>query len=140
METEQQEPEQEDPLLGSRLGGYEIERLIGRGAMGSVYRARQISLDRAVAIKLLIPYLASQPELLARFFREAKAAASINHPNLVQVYDFGEADGTYFYVMELIEGLSLGEYLRRGETFGEAECVGIGRQAMAALGAAHKSG
>ncbi len=140
METEQQEPEQEDLLLGSRLGGYEIERLIGRGAMGSVYRARQISLDRAVAIKLLIPYLASQPELLARFFREAKAAASINHPNLVQVYDFGEADGTYFYVMELIEGLSLGEYLRRGETFGEAECVGIGRQAMAALGAAHKSG
>lgn len=140
METEQQEPGQEDLLLGSRLGGYEIECLIGRGAMGNVYRARQISLDRAVAIKLLIPYLASQPELLARFFREAKAAASINHPNLVQVYDFGEAEGTYYYVMELIEGLSLGEYVRRGETFGESECVGIARQTTAALQAAHKSG
>ncbi|HPA16890.1 MAG TPA: serine/threonine-protein kinase [Verrucomicrobiae bacterium] len=140
MGTEQQESEQDDQLLGTRLGGYEIERLIGRGAMGNVYRARQISLDRAVAIKLLIPYLASQPELLARFFREAKAAASISHANLVQVYDFGEADGTYFYVMELIEGLSLGEYLRRGEKFGESECLGICRQAVAALQAAHKSG
>lgn len=140
MQTEQQEPEPEDALLGTRLGGYEIECLIGRGAMGNVYRARQVSLDRPVAIKLLIPYLASQPELLARFFREAKAAASINHPNLVQVYDFGEADGAYFYVMELIEGLSLGEYLRRRETFVESECVGIARQATTALQAAHQLG
>ena len=140
MGVEQHVPEQEDLFVGTKLGGYEIERLLGRGAMGNVYRARQISLDRPVAIKLLIPYLASQPELLARFFREAKAAASINHGNLVQVYDFGEVDGTYFYVMELIEGLSLGEYLRRGESFGESECIGIARQAVAALQAAHKSG
>ncbi|HPA16544.1 MAG TPA: bifunctional serine/threonine-protein kinase/formylglycine-generating enzyme family protein [Verrucomicrobiae bacterium] len=130
----------QDPLIGKRLGGYVIEKPLGRGSMGTVYRARQVTLDRPVALKAMSASLASRGDLVARFLREAKAAAAINHPNLVQIHDFGQAAGTYFYVMELVDGLSLGAYLRRGERFSELECIEIGREVTLALQAAHEAG
>ncbi len=138
-DSPQAEPAQ-DPLLGKRLGGYVIEKALGRGSMGTVYRARQVALDRPVALKAMSATLAARGDLVARFLREAKAAAAINHPNLVQVHDFGQAEGTYFYVMELVDGLSLGAYLRRGERFSELECIEIGREVTLALQAAHEAG
>lgn len=129
-----------DPLIGKRLGNYVIEKSLGRGSMGTVYRARQVTLDRPVALKVMSSSLAARGDLVARFLREAKAAAAINHPNLVQVHDFGQAEKTYFYAMELVDGLSLGEYLRRGERFSELECIEIGREVSLALQAAHEAG
>ncbi|HPA20428.1 MAG TPA: bifunctional serine/threonine-protein kinase/formylglycine-generating enzyme family protein [Verrucomicrobiae bacterium] len=129
-----------DPLIGTQLGGYVIEALLGKGAMGAVYRAVQLSLNRHVALKVMAGHLLGSQESVARFWREARAAAAINHPNLVQVYDFGEADGTYFYAMELVDGLSLGAYLRRGDRFSERECIEVGREVTLALRAAHRAG
>lgn len=129
-----------DPLIGKRLGGYVIEKALGHGSMGTVYRARQVALDRPVALKAMSASLAARGDLVARFLREAKAAAAINHPNLVQVHDFGQAGGTYFYAMELVDGLSLGAYMRRGERFSELECIEIGREVTLALQAAHEAG
>lgn len=131
---------QGDPLIGTRLGGYVIEALLGKGAMGAVYRAVQVSLNRHVALKVMAGHLVGSEESAARFWREARAAAAINHPNLVQVYDFGEAGGIYFYAMELVDGLSLGAYLRRGDRFTERECIEVGREVTLALRAAHRAG
>ncbi len=129
-----------DPLIGAELGGYRIEAFLGSGAMARVYRARQISLDRPVALKVLRPSMATREEVLIRFQREARAAATIKHPHLIEVFDFGEVDGRYYYAMELIRGRSLAKYLDRGEKFTERECVEVGRQALSALDAAHKAG
>ncbi len=136
MSTEQPD----DPLIGTQLGGYVIEALLGKGAMGRVYRAVQVSLNRPVALKVMAGHLVGSAESAARFWREARAAAAINHPNLVRVHDFGEAGGIYFYAMELVDGLSLGAYLRRGDRFTERECIEVGREVTLALRAAHRAG
>ncbi|MGB0581313.1 MAG: serine/threonine protein kinase [Limisphaerales bacterium] len=94
---------------------FKIVKRIGIGGMGAVYEAIQLKLDRTVAIKILADRLASDPEFLERFEREARSAALVNHPNLVQVYDFGESDGMHYSVMELIDGENLGERLKRTE-------------------------
>ncbi|HPA18219.1 MAG TPA: bifunctional serine/threonine-protein kinase/formylglycine-generating enzyme family protein [Verrucomicrobiae bacterium] len=129
-----------DPLVGARLGGYLIEAPLGRGAMGAVYRAVQMSLNRRVALKVMVSHLSGRADLVARFRREAMAAAALNHPNIVQVHDFGEDGGVCFYVMELIDGLSLGDYLNRGERFSERELIEVGREVTLALQAAHEAG
>ncbi len=129
-----------DPMVGTQLGGYVIEALLGEGAMGKVYRARQISLGREVALKVMARNLAVQEEMVERFRREARAAGTISHPHLVQIYSFGEAAGTCFFAMELVEGQSLRRYLERGEHFSEAECIEIARQTLAGLCEAHKAG
>lgn len=108
--------------------------------MGRVYRGRQLSLDRPVAVKVLHPALAADQEFIARFFNEAHAAARVSHPNFVNVHDFGQANGLFYYVMELINGQSLGDYLNRGERFSERECIEVGRETMLALQAAHAEG
>lgn len=129
-----------DPLVGTQLGGYAIEGPLGKGGMGAVYRAMQLSLNRPVALKVMAARFLGDDASAARFWREARAAAAVNHPNLVQVYDFGESGGTYFYAMELVDGLSLGAYLRRGSRFTERECIEVGREVMLALRAAHAAG
>lgn len=129
-----------DPLVGMRLGDYVIEALLGEGAMGRVYRARQVSLGRAVALKVMAQHLAAQEEMVARFRREARAAGAVSHPHLVQIYSFGEVEGACFFAMELVEGQSLRRYLERGEHFSEAECTEIARQTLAGLCEAHKAG
>ena len=87
---------------GGRLGHYEIVAPLGSGGMGEVFRARDVSLDREVAVKVLPAAFASDPERLARFEREAKVLASLNHPNIAAIYGFHEQDGLRFLAMELV--------------------------------------
>src|SRR5579863_5399167 len=93
--------------VGEQLGPYEILATIGAGGMGEVYRARDTKLDREVAIKVLTPALAQDPERLARFEREAKVLASLNHPNIAQIYGVEESNGVRALVMELVPGETL---------------------------------
>src|SRR6185369_9964579 len=90
----------------SRLGDYELLLELGRGGMGIVYRARQSSLDRIVALKLMHRSLSEDREHAARFLREARVAASLRHPGIVAIYDLGRLEGVPFFTMELIEGSS----------------------------------
>src|SRR6516164_2252944 len=103
----------EHELQNRRLGDFEIIREIGRGGMGVVYEARQVSLNRKVALKVLSGGLGLTPRAVQRFHREAEAAAKLHHTNIVPVYATGEQDGTHFYAMELIDGPSLDRVLQQ---------------------------
>src|SRR5262249_51254893 len=96
-----------------RLGDFEIVREIGHGGMGIVYEARQVSLNRKVALKVLSGGLGLTPKAVQRFHREAEAAAKLHHTNIVPVYATGEQDGTHFYAMELIDGPSLDHVIKQ---------------------------
>ena len=120
---------------GDRLGKYEIVASLGSGGMGDVYRARDPRLDREVAIKV-IRAGASNAESHARLWREARAAASVSHPSVCQIYDVGETDDQVFLVMELLTGESLADRLRDGP-LPVREAVAIGEAILAALGALH---
>ncbi len=100
--------------LGATLGPYSVTAKIGEGGMGEVYRARDTTLDRDVAIKVLPDAFASDPERLARFEREAKVLASLNHPNIGSIYGLEEATGVKALVLELIEGPTLADRIKRG--------------------------
>lgn len=101
--------------IAEMLDGYRITALLGRGGMGAVYRGVQISLEREVAIKILPPELGGDPEFQARFKREAKSMARLNHPSIVQIYDFGETRAGYYYlVMEYVDGSDLHRMIREG--------------------------
>jgi serine/threonine-protein kinase len=100
-----------DQLVGKTVAGYRIERRIGRGGMGTVYRAVQLSLDRPVAFKVLSPSLQEDREFVERFLAEARSAGKLNHPNVVQVFNAGEVDGVFFLSMEYMVGGSLQELL-----------------------------
>jgi hypothetical protein len=91
-------------LEGQHLGEFEILEHIGQGGMGAVFKARQTSLQRLVALKTLKPFVSDDPDFVARFRQEAVAAAALSHPNLVQVYAAGEAEGIHYFAMEYIEG------------------------------------
>src|SRR5579864_2962962 len=99
--------------IPQRLGDFEIVREVGRGGMGVVYEARQVSLNRKVALKVLGGGLGLTAKAVQRFQREAEAAAKLHHTNIVPVYATGEQDGSHFYAMELIEGPSLDQVLRQ---------------------------
>src|SRR5207247_2154395 len=99
---------------GTRLGPYEILAPIGAGGMGEVYRARDTRLGRDVAIKVLPGQVASDPEALARFEREARAVAALNHPHILSLFDVGRQDGTAYAVTELLEGATLRDQLKAG--------------------------
>src|SRR5438128_9033636 len=101
------------PGAAQRLGDFEILRVLGRGGMGVVYEARQVSLNRPVALKVLGPGLGLTPHAVQRFRREAEAAARLHHTNIVPVYATGDHDGTHFYAMELVEGPSLNHVIRQ---------------------------
>ncbi len=96
-----------------RLGDFELDREIGRGGMGVVYQARQVSLNRKVALKVLGPGLGLTPRTVDRFRREAAAAAKLHHTNIVPVYATGDEGGVHFYAMELIDGPSLDSVIRQ---------------------------
>src|ERR1051326_7521430 len=100
-------------LVGKRLGDFEIVRELGRGGMGVVYEARQLSLNRRVALKVLAGGLGLTSTAVQRFRREAEAAARLHHTNIVPVYATGEDDGCHFYAMELIDGPSLDHVIRQ---------------------------
>src|SRR5499426_2058625 len=112
---------------GTRLGTYEITGLLGAGGMGEVYRARDSRLKRDVAIKVLPEAFSRDTERVARFQREAEILASLNHPHIAQVYGLEESNQTRCIVMELVEGETLAERLRRGRVPVD-EAVEIGKQ------------
>jgi serine/threonine protein kinase len=124
---------------GASLLQYRITEKLGEGAMGEVWRAVDTSLDRDVAIKVLLSQVASQPERLARFDREAKLLAQLNHPNIAAVYGFHEHEGTRFVVMEMVEGEDLSERIQRGPIAIE-ESLEIAACIAEALAAAHDRG
>ena len=132
----------EDPLIGQRLAGkYLIEKLIKSGGMGSVYAGKHVLMDKTVAIKVLRPSLAVDPDVVARFSREAKAASRISHPHAVSVTDFGEDEnGVVFLVMEYLEGRTLKEVIKSEGPMAPARVVEIIRQVSGALDAAHEQG
>ena len=96
-------------LIGSGFGGYEVQALIGRGAMGTVYLARDVALGRPVALKVLLGSLARNPAMVRGFYREAQAAAPLRHPNIVRVYTAGIESGTPYIAMEYVPGESIVE-------------------------------
>ena len=98
-------------LAGQSLGGYQLEEEIGRGSMGMVYRGKQIALGREVAIKVLPRALAKDASYVARFIREAQIIAGLNHPNIVQIYDAGQQGGLLYFVMEYVQGPTIGSLL-----------------------------
>jgi len=131
-----------EPVNDPRLytNRYQVTHLIARGGMAMVYRAEDTLLNRAVALKILYPELSADPLFVERFRREAQAAANLSHPNIVPVFDWGEDSGTYFIVMELVDGTSLAEMLRGSKTLSGARSAQIAAQVAAALGYAHRNG
>ncbi len=125
--------------VGSRLGPYEVVAPLGAGGMGEVYLAHDERLDRAVALKVLGPSLASDPEARRRFLREARAAASLSHPNACAVFDVGTEGDVDYLVMERLDGESLAARLARGP-LPIAEAVGLATGVAGALAAAHRAG
>jgi len=126
-------------LIGQRLGQYQVVSLLGKGGMAAVYRARQISIERDVAIKVISPELAATENFVRRFQREAQTIASLSHPNIIKVFDFGQQGDIVYLVMELMTGSNLSEYIRRGAL--SVEQTGqLLSQIAAALDYAHSRG
>lgn len=126
--------------MPTRLGGYRIVRMLGRGAMGAVYEAQQVSLDRPVALKTIRDRLSGNPASLARFIREAYAAAQLSHHNVVQIYDFGEDAGRHYFSMEWIRGGPLDALVRRKGSLDPRIAAGYILQAARGLQFAHRHG
>src|SRR5262249_2839186 len=117
---------------------YELQDPIGRGGMATIYRAIDLRMGRTVAVKILREVYSTDPKFVTRFQREAKAASALQHPNIVQVYDYGQSDGNYFIVMEYIEGTDLRRYLRSRGTLPVDRAVMIAHEIALGLGAAHR--
>ena len=130
---------QEHPEPTVFNGRYELHRRLGKGGMAEVFLARDLQLGRPVAVKVLFTQFANDPAFVERFRREAQAAANLNHPNIVSVYDWGQEHGTYFIVMEYVEGRTLAEMLREGP-LAAGPAVEIATDVAAALGVAHSAG
>ena len=129
-----------DTLVGTTVCGCTIARRIGEGGMGKVYEARQISLDRTVAVKVLTPALGSNEDFLGRFGREARSLATLLHPNLVAIHDFGQEGDIHAVVMEYVDGESVADMLARTNIIPVETSVNIIRQVADGLGAAHSRG
>jgi serine/threonine-protein kinase len=129
-----------DRRLGQRFGDYLLEEQIGRGGMGVVFRARNLVSGDTVALKLMAPDLADNVTFRERFILEAEAGPKVGHPNIVPVFETGEAHGELFIAMELIEGTDLKELIRQEGRLDPKRVLSIFRQAASALDAAHESG
>ncbi len=123
-----------------QIPGYKILGKLGAGAMAIVYKAKQLSLDRVVAVKILPRRFSENPDYVQRFYKEGKAAAKLNHNNIVAAYDVGEAGGYHYFVMEYVEGKTLYEDLSKGKIFSEAEAIEVITQVARALAHAHERG
>ena len=119
---------------------YELQQRIGRGGMADVFLARDLLLDRPVAIKVLFPEFAVDPNFVERFRREAQSAANLNHPNIVGVYDWGQYANTYFMAMEYVQGRTLADILRANGHVNSQQAAEIASEVAAALGFAHRNG
>ena len=125
--------------LAPHFPDLEILELVGRGGMGVVYKARQKRLDRLVALKILSPKIGQDPAFAERFAREARAMAMLSHPHIVAVYDFGQTDGLYYFLMEFVDGVNLRRLLDTGKLAPE-EALAIVPQICEALQYAHDHG
>jgi serine/threonine protein kinase len=128
------------PGVGETFGGYTIESLLGRGGMGAVYLATHARLARKVALKVIAPELAHDDEFRARFLRESQLAASLDHPNVIPIYDADEVDGVLFLAMRYVSGPSLQAVLRSRGSLPPEETLRIAQQIGGALDAAHGAG
>ncbi len=134
-------PYDDDPVLpGQTLGGYQIQQKLGQGGMGAVYLARQLSLDRNVALKILSPTLSRDPQFVARFTREAYAAAQLSHHNVVQIHDIGAEHDVNFFSMEFVEGKTLSHLVADVGKVDVEQSVGFTLQAARGLKYAHDHG
>ncbi|MFF9276749.1 serine/threonine-protein kinase [Streptomyces griseosporeus] len=127
-------------LIGRRIAGYRIEQEIGRGGMAVVYRARDLSLERTVALKLLAPELARNDTFRKRFVHESRTAAAIDHPHIVPVFEAGETDGVLYIAMRYVPGSDLKHLIDRQGPLPLPAAVRIGAQVASALDAAHDHG
>src|SRR5215813_4822872 len=125
--------------IGNQLGCHEITGLLGKGGMGEVYRGRDTKLKRDVAIKILPDEFSRDPARVSRFQREAEVLASLNHPNIAAIYDLDEASGSRFLVLELVEGETLADRIRRGPVPID-ESLNVAKHICEALEAAHENG
>jgi serine/threonine-protein kinase len=123
-----------------QIPGYQILNKCGAGAMAVVYRAKQLSLNRTVAVKVLPKRLSKNAEFVERFYREGRAAAQLNHPNIVQAFDVGEANGFHYFVMEFVEGCTVYDEVAESKVYSEREAVDIVTQVTRALLHAHERG
>jgi eukaryotic-like serine/threonine-protein kinase len=122
-------------VLGDR---YLLQSRIGSGGMATIHRARDLQMDRTVAVKVLREVFSTDPKFVARFQREARTASALKHPNIVQVYDYGQTDGKYYIVMELIEGTDLRSYLCSHTVLDVDRAIIIAHDIALGLGAAHR--
>src|ERR671930_1578538 len=126
--------------IGTELAGYRIERVLGRGGMSVVYLAQDLRLKRNVALKLLAPEFAEDEGFRVRFLRESQLAASLDHPNVVPVYEAGEVEGLLYIAMRYVDGTDLKTVLRREGALGSDRALAIASQLAGALDAAHERG
>jgi serine/threonine protein kinase len=127
-------------VLPGQIAHFKLMDVIGSGGMGTVYRGMDISLERAVAVKVMREDFAKSPQFVENFLREARAAAALNHPNVAQTYSFGEQNGRYYLVMELLPNGSLDDRIEREHRVSELEALDIGIQVASGLRAAHERG
>jgi predicted Ser/Thr protein kinase len=127
-------------MIGTQIANYRIEETLGRGGMGTVYKAMDVALDRPVAIKVLSSELAHDPALIARFRAEAKAQANLSHTNVATLYSFLDVGGSCFIVMEYVEGETLDEIIRFRGRLAPEEAIPLFKQALLGIAAAHRRG
>ncbi|MEN6424438.1 MAG: serine/threonine-protein kinase [Phycisphaerales bacterium] len=130
----------ESKVAATQIPGYKILGKLGAGAMAVVYKGKQLSLNRSVAIKVLPRRFSENPEYVQRFYKEGQAAGKLNHPNIVQAIDVGEAGGYHYFVMEYVEGKTIADDISNGHIFGEQEAIEIIIQVCHALQHAHAHG
>jgi eukaryotic-like serine/threonine-protein kinase len=139
-QVERVRPSIEEQGSVQQIPGYQILSKLGAGAMAAVFKAKQISLDRTVAVKVLPKRMSDNPEFVDRFYKEGKAAAKLNHPNIVGAVDVGEANGFHYFVMEYVEGVTVFDKLEKGDRYTEKEALNLVIQVCRALAHAHKAG
>ena len=125
---------------GSTIAGYEVEAVVGSGGIGVLYRARQLRLDRPVALKLVEPEVAREPLVRERLRREARTVAALDHPNVVPLYEAGEEDGTVYIVTRWVDGTELGTLIREEGPLDPRRAARIAAQIASALEVAHEKG
>jgi serine/threonine-protein kinase len=128
-----------EPLVGRCLGPYQVRSLLGRGGMGEVYLAEDYRLERKVALKVLPAAFTQNPDRVRRFEREAKAASALNHPNILTIYEIGQAEGLHFIATEFVDGVTLRQQIESGR-MSLAETLSVAVQMASALSAAHEAG
>jgi serine/threonine-protein kinase len=128
-------------VIGETVGSYRVTRVLGEGGMGRVYLGEHTLIGKRAAIKVLLPHFSTNPDVVKRFFNEARSSSLLKHPGVVDIYDFGRLpNGSAFIIMELLDGESLSDCLRRVGRLGHELLVDVARQVANALGAAHERG